>query len=192
MSDTLPSKSALVSQAQDAIATHDYDLARSLLIEARRGGEISGLTLLGWMYATGTGVEKDQAIAETYYREGANAGDSESMLYLGRHCIANQDSKEGEKYLQLAAEHHEPAASLALGRLHYLSVDERLKWLEYGVLVGNVYCLSMSGRLLLRTPQFARKLKGLIRIFQGFVGPVIYGVRKTSVDALYADKRFQK
>jgi hypothetical protein len=192
MLETIPHNSTLVSRAHTAIEAQNFDLAKRLLLEARDAGDTTCLALLGWMYETGTGVPVDQSIAEGYYREGFAAGDSQSTLFLGLHFLGKFDTKESEKYLKLAAKNLEPVASLTLGRMHHLSLEERLHWLEHGVLVGNVYCMAMSGRLLLRTRPFGQKIKGLWRVFRGYLDPIVYGIRHTNVDALHADKRFHK
>jgi len=61
----------------------DYAQAKSWLERAVQGGSADGNTELGWMYETGSGVNKDLAKALGMFNEAARRGSAEGMYFVG-------------------------------------------------------------------------------------------------------------
>lgn len=61
----------------------DYTEAKSWFENAVQGGSADGNADLGWMYESGSGVNKDPAKALSLFSEAAKLGSAEGMYYMG-------------------------------------------------------------------------------------------------------------
>jgi TPR repeat protein len=61
----------------------NYVQAKSWFENAAQGGSADGNAELGWMYESGSGVNKDPAKALSLFNEAAKRGSAEGMYYLG-------------------------------------------------------------------------------------------------------------
>jgi len=89
---------------------------------AAAGGRASAKSLLGWMYAQGTGVERNPQLAETLYREAAGAGDLSALNNLGELYETGRgvkmDHGRAAEYYRQAAEAGFAPAQFNLGRMY--------------------------------------------------------------------------
>lgn len=187
----MTSSDSIFRNGDEAFDRGDYESARLDYVTAEGQGSDRAALMLGWMYEAGCAVPSDPATAMHYYRRSASRGNSQAKLYLGRTLIHQRQETEGFGFLRDAAP-SEPAAAYALGRAASLSLEERLSWLEHGVALGNVYCLALSGRLLLRRNPMRYIAKALWRIARAFWVTIFCGLAVTSATEIEEDRRFQK
>lgn len=181
----------LIDEAQAAFDSGNWKLAKQLFEQADGQGSDQAALMLGWIYESGWHVPVDLGAALSCYRKAAVRGSSQAGFYLGRKLLEIGECDEALHFLRSVA-WTEPAAALALGRCTELPLTERLFWLEKGVDLGNVYCLALSGRLLLRKAPFLNLPRAIWRIASSFVIATFIGFSHKSVTDLKEDKRFQK
>lgn len=82
-------------------------------------GDADAAYSLGWLYAFGAGIAKDEAEAARWYRKAADQGGAEAMYNLGVMYANGQgvskDATEAVKWYRQAAEKNKPRAMAALG-----------------------------------------------------------------------------
>lgn len=183
--------SPLIDKANAAFDNGNYKLAKQLFAEADEQGSDQAALMLGWIYESGWNVPVDSGKALVCYRRAAVRGSSQAGCYLGRKLLEMGECDEALHFLRSAAD-TEPAAAHALGRCTELPLTERLFWLDKGVDLGNVYCLALSGRLLLRQAPFVNLPKAIWRIASSFVITTFIGISHKNANDLNEDKRFQK
>ena len=110
---------AIRMQARDADL--DHKLFEQNKIEAEKG-DAATQTALGWQYATGFGVERDQAEGIKWYRKAVAQGSAEAENYLAI-CYeqgegVEQDLPEAVKLYRKSAEQGFAPAEYALGVLY--------------------------------------------------------------------------
>ena len=85
------------------------------------GGNAQVMGLLGRLYATGSGVVRDDTEAVLWYRRGAEAGNAAAMTALGTMAIEGRgmprDTQDGVRWLTAAADKNHLEAVHRLGRL---------------------------------------------------------------------------
>jgi TPR repeat protein len=85
------------------------------------GGNAQIMALLGKLYATGSGVVRDDAEAIQWYRRGADAGNLVAMTALGVMALEGRgmpkDPQEGVRWLRTAADRNHLEAMSRLARL---------------------------------------------------------------------------
>jgi tetratricopeptide (TPR) repeat protein len=182
---------SVIDEAYAAFERGDAALAISLFESADRQESDQGALMLGWIYETGWNVPVDLNVAMSFYRKAAARESSQGNFYLGRMLLEMCQYDEAFHFLGTAAI-AEPAAAHMLGRCARLPLSERIYWLEKGVAVDNVYCLALSGRLLLRQAPVKNLAKAMWRIVRAFVVTVFVGIAFKKVSDLHEDKRFQK
>lgn len=89
----------------------NYVQAKSLIEQAVQGGSADGMAVLGWLYETGNGVNKDQTKALSLFNEAANGGSAEGMFRLG---VAYQQGFGVQKNLAAACQWFIQAAAYDL------------------------------------------------------------------------------
>ncbi len=114
------------------------DCARIYVGAAATTGRTSAQSLLGWMYATGTGVEKDYARSAALYTQAANAGDVAAQNNLGE-LYENgtgvpADPEQAIRWYEKAAQAGFAPAQFNLGRVYAERASVvralALKWLS--------------------------------------------------------------
>jgi TPR repeat protein len=85
------------------------------------GGNAPAMALLGKLYATGSGVVRDDTEAMEWYRKGAAAGHLAAMTAVGSMVLegrgASRDPQEGINWLRAAADKNHAEAQYRLGRV---------------------------------------------------------------------------
>jgi TPR repeat protein len=85
------------------------------------GGNAQVMGLLGRLYATGSGVVRDDTEAVLWYRRGAEAGNAVAMTALGAMALEGRgmprDAQEGVRWLTVAADKNHLEAMHRLARL---------------------------------------------------------------------------
>jgi TPR repeat protein len=85
------------------------------------GGNAQIMGLLGRLYATGSGVVRDDTEAVLWYRRGAEAGNAAAMTALGTMALEGRgmprDAQEGVRWLRAAADKNQLEGMYRLGRL---------------------------------------------------------------------------
>ena len=181
----------LIDEAQAAFDCGNWKLAKQLFEEADGQRNDQAALMLGWIYESGWNVPVDIDAALLCYRRAAVRGSSQGGFYLGRKLLEMGHYDEALHFLRSAA-NTEPAAAHTLGRCTELPLAERLFWLDKGVDLGNVYCLALSGRLLLRQSPFINLPKAIWRIASSFAITTFVGISYKNASDLKEDKRFQK
>ena len=95
--------------------------------------------LLGWIYESGTGVEKDEAKAVQWYRKAADQGNADAQDHLGWMYVSGtgvtQDEAEAANWYRKAADQGYANAQLQLGLMYKIGSGveaneaEAVKWL---------------------------------------------------------------
>ena len=68
---------------------------------------------LGWMYKNGKGIDKNNGLAEKWYKKSAKRGDSEAQYYLGQIYLEQNDQERGYFWIKKAAKNgHQEAKEL--------------------------------------------------------------------------------
>lgn len=181
----------LLEQAQVAFELGDAELALTLFQQLDKDGSDYAALMLGWIYEVGWNIPADTENALECYKRAAERGNSMASLSLGRKLLEMDQLENAFYYLRSVAE-SEPAAAYLLGLSPSLPLDDRLYWLQKGVIVGNVYCLALSGRLLIRQAPFKNCAKAIWQIACSFFYTIFFGIRHKTESDLYDDKRFQK
>jgi len=97
--------------------------ALELMSLAAKQGHAEAMGGLGYFYASGLEVNKDQKIAMEWFQKGAEAGGPKSQLNLGKLLIESKDPAnidEGIKWLQAAVDQKQPIAAEILGTIYFL------------------------------------------------------------------------
>ena len=97
--------------------------ALELMTLAANQGHAEAMGGLGYFYASGLEVTKDQKIAIEWFQKGAEAGGPKSQLNYGKMLLeAENPSKidEGLKWLQAAVDRKQPDAAHILGTIYLL------------------------------------------------------------------------
>jgi len=81
-------------------------------------GNASAQYDIGWLYAIGLGVPKDNAMAQHWWEQAAALGDVRTQVALGVMYRDQQDYGQAEQWFEKAAAQGEAYAQLNLGGLH--------------------------------------------------------------------------
>ncbi len=181
----------IAAAANRAFDAGDHLHAIALFEEADGLGSADAALMLGWIKEAGWNTERSTDDAKYFYHRAVERGNAQALFYLGKLLVSEGRVEESRELFQKAASLGEPGAALHLGRDADASLDDRLYWLEKGVPFQNVYCLALSGRLMLRKRSPRHLFVGLARIVKAFGVTVLYGLRHRSESALWADRRFQ-
>ncbi len=85
--------------------------ALEIFQNAAKTGNAAGQRNLGYMYATGTGIVENQALAVLYYHFAAKGGDAQATMAMGyRHMYGVSVPKD----CQAAVEYYMPAVEVSL------------------------------------------------------------------------------
>lgn len=87
-----------------AYAKKEHQNAYEQFQIARLGGNNQASYLLGKMHEKGEWVKPDLKKAVEYFQEGAEGGDPEAQLALGRHYLYNGENEKAKPWLSRAAE----------------------------------------------------------------------------------------
>jgi TPR repeat protein len=97
-------------------------------------GDAPGMTGIGFCYATGKGVAKDEVEAMKWFRNAAEAGDASGMFNLGVYYAKGKDKVEAIKWYRKAAEAGDARGMFNLG-VYYATGEgvakdevEAVKW----------------------------------------------------------------
>lgn len=102
----------------ELIKSGKYDQAfRECLTCAKRGSADAGV-LLGWMYQTGTGTEKNLDEAKKWYESAKSDNPGQAEFYLGTIYRAQHDNVRGLEAFNNAARAGYAPAMYHLGRLY--------------------------------------------------------------------------
>jgi TPR repeat protein len=107
-------------------------------LKKAKQGDVEAQFMLGFSYANGIGVEKNEAEAVKWYRIAADKGDEGGQFYLGE-CYANgmgveKNEAEAVKWYRKAADKGIPGAQLNLGVMYkngdgvVKNIIEAYKW----------------------------------------------------------------
>jgi len=97
--------------------------ALELMTLAANQGHAEAMGGLGYFYASGLEVAKDQKIAMEWFQKGAQAGGAKSQLNFGKLLIESKEPaniEEGIKWLQAAVDQKQPDAAHILGTIYFL------------------------------------------------------------------------
>jgi hypothetical protein len=98
---------ARVDQARAAVEAGEFERALELLRPAAREGDPRAQLGLGTLYASGRGVEKDDAEAARWFRLAADQGNALAQYNLGICYLegrgVDEDAIEGFKWISLSA-----------------------------------------------------------------------------------------
>lgn len=112
---------------------HDMGVPAAEMLKIRaaaEGGDAHAQGQLGEMYHEGSGVQRDLRKAFYWFRHGAEGGDGQSMIYLGRYYngefpeLGIRDLDMAEQWLQKQAVAGEQYAMTLLGQVLYAKVRE--------------------------------------------------------------------
>jgi hypothetical protein len=130
-------------------ASLNYVLAASWILKAAEQGLPEAQSTLGWLFASGFGVEQSDAKSGEWYRKAAAGGLAKdqymvaSMYRWGRNGV-EKDLATALSWYQKAAQQNHPGAQAALGRICMegeLGVVKDLvtafQWLTLATLGGN-------------------------------------------------------
>ena len=81
-------------------------------------GNVNAQYDIGWLYAIGLGVPKDNAMAQHWWEQAAALGDVRTQVALGVMYRDRQDYGQAEQWFEKAAARGEAYAQLNLGGLH--------------------------------------------------------------------------
>jgi TPR repeat protein len=101
------------------------DVIRSmeLMKGAADQGHAEAMGGVGYFYASGTAVPKDDAAALTWFRKGAEAGGAKAQLNLGKMLTEGKGTEknevEGRKWIRTAADQGQVDAAFAMGQILY-------------------------------------------------------------------------
>jgi len=94
-----------------------------LMTSAANQGHAEAMSGVGFFYASGTVVPKDNAKAAEWFRKGAEAGGAKSQLNLGKMLAegkgVEKNEDEGRKWIKAAADQGQPDAAYAMGAIYY-------------------------------------------------------------------------
>ena len=141
------SPDALYDLGEDAYKTGDYQKALEYLLPAAEAGNADAQYRLGYMYATGRGVEKSDEeagrlyqLAFKWYQQAADQGDAHAQYRLGVMYRTGRGVKKSDeeafKLYQLAADQGYADAQRNLGNMYEYgngvdqSYKEALKWYQ--------------------------------------------------------------
>jgi len=124
------------------------------------GGNAQVMGLLGKLYATGSGVVRDDTEALQWYRRGADAGNVVAMTALGAMALegrgAPKDTQEGVRWLRAAADKnhlealHRLARVLAEGKLVDKNAPEAVRLFSKAAEAGYVFSMVDLGIMYAR------------------------------------------
>ena len=132
--------------------------ATALLRQAAEAGDARAQGLYGKRCFNGTGrVAKDPAVAEAWFRKGADGDDARSQNNLAS-LIQKSQPAQAERLLRRAAERGEPAAMLNLGKVLWEPAarnerpdhDEAMLWFRRAALRGHAPAQFRLGQELVR------------------------------------------
>ena len=112
---------------------------------------------LGWMLHTGTGTERDDALAAEYWKYAAQLGNVHAQYALGKLWLENGAGapKQAVEWLEKAAKAGNGAAQYALGKLYrdggHVTQDfeKAVKWFTLSAAQGNDHAAYQLGKLYL-------------------------------------------
>lgn len=108
-------------EAQKALAARDYPRALAELEPLADGGDANAQFLLAGLYATGTGVTRDDAKAADLAAKSAQGGSAGGLFLLGQLHLqgrgVEKDDAKGVELVRRAAEAGRPDAQFAYARL---------------------------------------------------------------------------
>lgn len=94
-----------------------------LMTSAANHGHAEAMGGVGFFYANGIAVPKDEAKAVEWFRKGAEAGGPKSQLNLGKMLAEGKgiekNEEEGKKWIRAAADQGQPDAAYAMGTILY-------------------------------------------------------------------------
>ena len=94
-----------------------------LMKAAADQGHAEAMGGVGYFYASGTAVPKDDAVALTWFRKGAEAGGAKAQLNLGKMLAEGKGTEknelEGRKWIKTAADQGQVDAAFAMGQILY-------------------------------------------------------------------------
>lgn len=131
---------ALETKARQGDADAQFELARiylkgsdgvsknlmrsfELMTSSANQGHAEAIGGIGFFYASGTAVPKDNAKAVEWFRKGAEAGGAKAQLNLGRMLAegkgVEKNEAEGRKWIKAAADQGQTDAAFAMGAICY-------------------------------------------------------------------------
>jgi TPR repeat protein len=117
-----PSSAGLGEEADAAYRKGDYTLAFRLARQAAEQGDVKAQTMLGYFYASGTGVTRNDTEAARWYRSAAEKGNAAAQYSLGQAYDTGrgvpQDYSQALSFYRLAAAQGKAAAQNKLGYMY--------------------------------------------------------------------------
>ena len=143
------------SVATSVITDDDRKLFESIKVKAE-AGDAEAQWNLGYYYAIGKGVVKNERESEKWYRKSAEQGDALAQANLGAIYFdgvgVKKDYYEAFKWFRKAAEQGSDFAQLYLGGIYYKGLgatekdnDQAAKWLRRAAEQGNAKAQGMLG-----------------------------------------------
>jgi TPR repeat protein len=179
-SEAIPPTSArLRSLLRQGKNEEGFAVARALA----DAGESDGELMLGWMYHTGLGVERDDQTAQDHYLIGANRGHALSMFYLGWLYATKGEPERAVHWFTLSSKHGCSAATYQLGRMYLAgwgvqrNQNTATQYFETAAKLGHLYARMYIAREML----YGRR--GMTRIPVGLfnVLQVVFAFGRTGV-----------
>ncbi len=93
----------------------EYDKAYKLLNKACNDDEMKACSLLGLMYADGSGTQKDYKKARQLYAKACDGGDAKGCLYLGLLCENEKEDNKAAEFYKKACDLGEYSGCYSLG-----------------------------------------------------------------------------
>ena len=143
----------------------------SVIQEKAAQGDPASQIILGWCYARGSGVTKDEVQAFKWYKEAANQGNAEAQILVGS-CYATgcgvtkDDARAVEWYLR-AARQGNAKAQYYVGNGYHLGVGlpkdlaEAIRWHRKAAEQGNPDSQAMLGSYLAENEEYIEAFKWL-------------------------------
>lgn len=94
----------LFEAAEDLYFSEKYDEAYRACKTGADGGSIACLRLLGWLYYTGKGCDKDMSVALNTFTQAAEHGDPEAFFGMGSVYYVQQEYDKSLAYYKKAAD----------------------------------------------------------------------------------------
>lgn len=153
--------SKLIDNAGDAYERGDLSLAGKLYLEAAKSGDAEAATFVGWMYETGSGMDKNLDEAATWYRFASDSSNLEASFYLGQLLEKLGRCDEAALYYEKAARAGHLQSAYRLGAFYTRFQSDGQRWLTFAAENGHAFAIALLGRRMFRGVWPGGRFKGL-------------------------------
>ncbi|MCM1099871.1 MAG: sel1 repeat family protein [Clostridium sp.] len=131
-------KEDLYNEALAMLDTPDYAKGVEMMRNSAENGYAPAMYLMGWMYFSGTRVEKNEFRAVEWFQKAAERGDANAQSLMGDFCAlgqgAQQDHSKALEWYCRAAEQGNAGGQYGLGSMYrygWAVAQNRLKAIEW-------------------------------------------------------------